>query len=251
MINLSGEKYLITGATSGIGLGVVKLLNSLGAFIVLSGRNEKKLNEVKKNLPNPDNSEVFVLDLLTEFSAKSFFKESTINSGLFSGMVHCAGLDITKPYKLLKSTDFEKLNRLNVIAPFQLAKELVKKDLFSPNGGSLVWVSSVMGFLGQKGKIAYSASKASIEGLVKSFALELATRKIRVNSIAPGIVKTPLTEDLFRKLSSEAIQEIEKMHPLGFGETEDVANLIAFLMSNKSKWITGSNYFIDGGYHIQ
>lgn len=251
MIDLSGQKYLVTGSTSGIGMKVAQLLNSLGAFIVICGRNQEKLNELKINLTNPECSEVFLIDLLEEFSAKSFLKLSVNNSGLFSGMVHCAGLDITKPYKLLKQSDFDLLNRLNITAPFQLAKELVNKSIFSQEGGSIVWTSSVMGSLGQKGKIAYTSSKASVDGLVKSFALELASKKIRVNSIAPGIVKTPLTIDLFEKISPKAVKEIENMHPLGFGETEDIANLVAFLVSNKSKWITGTTHFIDGGYHIQ
>ena len=251
MIDLSGGKYLITGSTSGIGMEVAQLLNSLGAFTVICGRNQEKLNKLKRNLTKPECSEVFLLNLLDEFSAKSFLKLSVNKSGLFSGMVHCAGLDITKPYKLLKQKDFDLLNRLNVTAPFQLAKELLSKSIFSQEGGSIVWMSSVMGSFGQKGKIAYTSSKASVEGLVKSFALELATKKIRVNSIAPGIVKTPLTDDLFNKISLEAVKEIEKMHPLGFGETEDIANLVAFLVSNKSKLITGTTHFIDGGYHIQ
>lgn len=251
MIDLSGQKYLITGSTSGIGLGIAKLLNSLGAFVTLCGRNEEKLNSLKSELTTPSISDIFVLDMLEEFTAKPFLKESALNSGAFSGMVHCAGLDITKPYKLLKQQDFEKLNRLNVTAPFQLAKELVNKACFSSEGGSIVWISSVMGSLGQKGKIAYTSSKAAVEGLVKSFALELAQKKIRVNSVAPGIVRTPLTDDLFGKLSEEAVKEIENMHPLGFGDTDDVANLVAFLVSDKSKWITGTTHFIDGGYHIQ
>tara|TARA_B100000683_G_scaffold273936_2_gene320757 strand:+ start:6870 stop:7625 length:756 start_codon:yes stop_codon:yes gene_type:complete len=251
VIDLSGEKYLITGSTSGIGMEVAQLLNSLGAFTVICGRNEEKLNELKENLTKPDYAEVFVLNLADSFSAKSFLKLSVDKSGLYTGMVHCAGMDITKPYKLLKQKDFDLLNRLNITAPFQLAKELVNKSIFSQKGGSIVWTSSVMGSLGQKGKIAYSSSKASVEGLVKSFALELAPKKIRVNSIAPGIVKTPLTIDLFEKISSEAVQEIENMHPLGFGEVEDIAYLVAFLVSNKSKWITGTTHFIDGGYHIQ
>ena len=251
MIDLSGQKYLITGSTSGIGLGVSRLLNELGASVTLCGRNELKLEEVRVGLLYPEKSEVLQIDLLEEFSIKPFLKKSVLSTGVYSGMIHCAGLDITKPFKLLKQKDFDQLNRLNITAPFQLSKELVGKSFFSPDGGSLIWISSVMGALGQKGKIAYTSSKAAVEGLVKSFALELASKKIRVNSIAPGIVNTPLTNDLFSKISMEAVDEIRNMHPLGFGEVEDVAGLVAFLASDKSKWITGTTHFIDGGYHIQ
>ena len=251
MIDLSAQKYLITGSTSGIGLGVSKLLNELGATVTLCGRNRLKLEEVRSSLMFPDKSDLLQVDLLEEFSVKPFLKESIVATGVYTGMVHCAGLDITKPYKLLKQKDFDQLNRLNITAPFQLAKELVGKSFFSPDGGSLIWISSVMGALGQKGKIAYTASKAAVEGLVKSLALELSAKKIRVNSVAPGIVNTSLTHDLLGKISSEAGDEIRNMHPLGFGEVEDVANLVAFLVSEKAKWITGTTHFIDGGYHIQ
>jgi len=132
-----------------------------------------------------------------------------------------------------------------------VVKELLKKSTFSSTGGSIVWLGSVMGSLGQKGKIAYTSSKAAVEGLVKSLALELAGKNIRVNCVAPGIVETPLTSELFSKISEDSIKSIEAMHPLGFGKPEDIANLICFLLSDQSKWITGTTHYIDGGYHIQ
>lgn len=251
MLTFSNHKVLITGASSGLGKDAAEKLNALGVYTVLCGRNEEKLTNVKQSLLNASNADVLVIDFENYSSIKQWLKESAQNSGLFTGFVHCAGVDITKPYKLLKEADFDLLYKLNVTTPFSIAKELVNKSVFNKEGGSLVWIGSVMGSLGQKGKIAYSANKSAIDGLVKSFALELAPRKIRVNSIAPGIVKTPLTNDLFSKISQESVYEIEKMHPLGVGEPEDVSNLIAFLLSDQSKWITGTTHYIDGGYHIQ
>ena len=251
MLDFTNHKVLVSGASSGLGKSVVEKLNTLGVFTVLCGRNEEKLITAQKSLTSPVNSEILVLDLESDSLLKPWLKESVEKSGKFSGFVHCAGIDITKPYKLLRKADFNLLYKLNITAPFQISKELVNKAFFNENGGSLLWISSVMGALGQKGKIAYTANKAAVEGLIKSYALELAPRKIRVNSVAPGIVKTPLTENLFSKLSGDSVTEIEKMHPLGFGEPEDVANLVAFLMSNQSKWITGTTHFIDGGYHLQ
>ncbi len=251
MLSFTNHKILITGASSGLGKAVAELLNSLGVYTVLCGRNEEKLNNIKNLLSAPEKANVLVVDFNDNVSIKSFLKVSVENSGKFTGFVHCAGVDITKPYKLLKETDFNLLYKLNITTPFQLSKELVNKSFFSENGGSLIWMSSVMGTLGQKGKIAYTTNKAAVEGLIKSYALELAPRKIRVNSVAPGIVETPLTKDLFSKLSLERVQEIKNMHPLGFGAPGDVANLVAFLLSDQSKWITGTTHFIDGGYHIQ
>lgn len=251
MIDLTGDKILVTGATSGIGKSVVNILNSLGAFVVLSGRDEAKLKLVASALDFPQKTEILPIDLSAFTSVKAELKNSVASSGQFSGFVHCAGLDITKPYKLLKPEDFDLLYKLNVSAPFSLSREIVNKAIFKGDGGSLVWMSSVMAHLGQKGKIAYTSSKAAVEGLVKSYALELANKKIRVNSIAPGIVETPLTKELFDKLSEEQVTQIESMHPLGFGAPEDVAHLVAFLVSKQARWITGSTHFIDGGYHIQ
>ncbi len=250
MLTFSNHKVLITGASSGLGKDAALKLNALGVFTVLCGRNEDKLIEVQSELENPKESSVLVLDFENYSSIKAWLKDSVKESGVFAGFVHCAGVDITKPYKLLKEADFDLLYKLNITTPFAIAKELVNKSFFDTRGGSLVWMGSVMGSLGQKGKIAYTANKSAIEGLIKSFALELASRKIRVNCIAPGIVETPLTKDLFSKLSSEQVSAIEDLHPLGFGSPEDVANLVAFLLSDQARWITGTTHFIDGGYHI-
>lgn len=251
MLSFDSQKVLVTGASSGIGKSVVRLLNDQGVRVVLCGRNFERLLEVKNNLASKSLAEIFVFDLEDTSNFNQMLSKSVENSGVFSGFVHCAGLDISKPYKLLKDEDFDSLFALNVTIPFELSRQLINKKHFRKSGGSLVWIGSVMGMLGQKGKIAYTSSKAAVEGLVRSFALELASRQIRVNTVAPGIVCTPLTDDLFSKLSEDQVEAIRKMHPLGFGEPRDVANLVAFLLSDQSNWITGSTYLIDGGYHIQ
>ena len=251
MLSFNEQKVLVTGASSGIGKAVTQLLNQQGVFVVLCGRNLEKLRSVQNSLENPSNTEIFAFDFENTSNFSNLLEDSVASSGVFTGFVHCAGVDISKPYKLLKQEDFDLLYKLNITIPFNLSKQLANKKRFSKNGGSFVWIGSVMGQLGQKGKIAYTANKAAIEGLVKSYALELAPRKIRVNVVAPGIVKTPLTEELFSKLAEDQVSAIEKMHPLGFGKPNDVANLVGFLLSEESNWITGTSYLIDGGYHIQ
>jgi NAD(P)-dependent dehydrogenase (short-subunit alcohol dehydrogenase family) len=250
MINFHQQKFLVTGATSGIGEGVARVLNQHGAFVVLVGRRLEKLQKVQSSLAFPTQSELIVFDLEKPFSLKSILTQSVEKSGKFTGMVNAAGVDSTKPLKLLSNKDFDALFLLNITTPFSIVKELTHKNIFSDEGGSIVFISSVMGSYGQKGKIAYSASKAAIKGMVASMALELANKKIRVNSVSPGIVETPLTEKLFKILDENAQKEIERKHPLGFGKVDDVANLVAFLLSKQAAWITGSDYFIDGGYHL-
>ncbi len=250
MITLEGHKTLITGATSGIGKSIVQRITGLGSEVVLVGRNRNKLISVVEELGIQSKAKIIVYDLSTPKSIKDELKILSSDKK-FTGFVNSAGIDITKPLKLLKPQDYNLLFNLNVVVPSEIIKELTHKSIFDSNGGSLVLIGSVMGSLGQKGKIAYTSAKAAVNGFVKSAALELSVKNIRVNGISPGIVETPLTNDLFSKLSVEAKEEIESMHPLGFGNTDDISGLVAFLLSEHSRWITGSNHFIDGGYHIQ
>ena len=119
------------------------------------------------------------------------------------------------------------------------------------HGASLVAVSSVMGTVGQPAASVYSASKGALNLAVKSLALEFARQKIRVNSVAPGLVETSMAAEVKEKISGEDYQRIEELHPLGIGKTEDVASAIAFLLSDMSKWITGTTLIVDGGYTSQ
>jgi NAD(P)-dependent dehydrogenase (short-subunit alcohol dehydrogenase family) len=128
---------------------------------------------------------------------------------------------------------------------------LFSKKKYSNDGASVIFFSSVMGILGQQGKIGYCSSKSAILGLTKSSALELAKRKIRVNAVLPGVVNTPITQKLFSQLEQINIDSIIAMHPLGIGEVEDIVPVVEFLLSDGSRWLTGQNIIIDGGYSIQ
>lgn len=249
MINLEGHRVLITGATSGIGKSIVQRITDLGSDVVLVGRNSNKLISVVDELGVKNQAKIILYDMSTPKSIKEELKVLS-REKKFTGFVNSAGVDITKPLKLLKPEDYNLLFNLNVVVPSEIIKELTHKSIFNSNGGSLVLIGSVMGSLGQKGKIAYASAKAAVNGFVKSAAMELSVKNIRVNGISPGIVETPLTKDLFSKLSVEAKKEIESMHPLGIGSPHDISSLVAFLLSKHSRWITGSNHFIDGGYHI-
>jgi NAD(P)-dependent dehydrogenase (short-subunit alcohol dehydrogenase family) len=116
------------------------------------------------------------------------------------------------------------------------------------NDASIVFVSSIVGLFGQPGKSAYSASKGALIAASKCLALELASRKIRVNTVLPALVETDMSNKILEGMNEESKNNILKMHPLGFGKPEDVANAIAFLLSSASSWITGVEFVIDGGY---
>jgi NAD(P)-dependent dehydrogenase (short-subunit alcohol dehydrogenase family) len=168
--------------------------------------------------------------------------------GKVDGFIHSAGIDMTKPVKIMTATDYETLFAINVISGFEVAKILSKNRYLSSNGGSFIYISSVMGILGEPGKVGYSATKGALISGVKSLALELISKKIRVNCLLPGIVETEMVKNLFESLLDDARQAIIKKHPLGLGTPEDIAYCCAFLLSDISRWITGSSITIDGGY---
>jgi len=136
----------------------------------------------------------------------------------------------------------------NVISGFELARMISKKKYLDENGASFVFISSVIGTLGQPGKIAYCSSKGALISGAKAMALELARKNIRVNCILPGHVKTEMANRLFENISEKSKKEIMDMHPLGLGIPEDIANASAFLLSDASRWITGTILIVDGGY---
>jgi NAD(P)-dependent dehydrogenase (short-subunit alcohol dehydrogenase family) len=142
----------------------------------------------------------------------------------------------------------EQFFQTNVISAVSLTKQVVKISQFSEEGGSIVFISSVMGIAGEKGKALYSMTKGALIAAVRSLAIELAPRKIRVNSISPGVVETPMSKNAIYSRNEESLNKIRTLHPLGLGQPEDIANACVFLLSNASRWITGTNLVADGGY---
>lgn len=240
-------KYiLVTGATSGIGKGVVEeLIKDSNTIVYGLGRDQSKIADLQQY----DNFNFIPLDLSDTEHVEALFVEH-FNEIKFSGFVHCAGMEETLPISLYSSQRILDIFQINVFSAIELLRCLSKKK-HSVDGASFVLLSSVMGELGQPGKVGYCASKSALLGVVRSLALELAKRKIRVNAVSPGIVNTPLTERMFEQLDKDSVLRIKNMHPIGLGEVDDVVSTLCFLLSDKSRWITGQNLKIDGGYSIQ
>ncbi|MCD4651075.1 MAG: SDR family oxidoreductase [Candidatus Cloacimonetes bacterium] len=250
MFNLKNKKILISGASGGIGRTTAKILSSIGADCVLIGRDEKRLEETLRGM-HGGNHQVFAQDI-TEYDAlKELVKQAVADGKPFDGMVHCAGIETVLPLKILKPEHFEKSFSINVIAGFELAKHVIKKKHFNENGGSLLFLSSVMGSVGSPVKAAYCSSKGALIGGMKALALELAPKKIRVNTVSPAMVVTGMSKALLAKVTDSEKEAILKAHPLGLGEPEDVAWVCAFLLSDASRWITGTDLKVDGGYTAQ
>lgn len=249
MFDLSNKNIFITGASSGIGKECALLASKAGARVVLIGRNVERLIETF-NLLEGTNNLYYSIDLTDYSKLESIIDECVSKNGLFSGFIHSAGIEVTKPIQAMSSKVYENLFAINVISAFEISRILSKKKNINPLGASFIYISSIMALFGQKGKVGYCSSKSALIGGTKALALELAPRCIRVNCILPAIVETEMTKKMLAGLPESSVIEIQKKHPLGFGKPENIANASLFLLSDLSKWITGTDLIIDGGYHL-
>lgn len=250
MLTLTNKNLVISGASSGIGQACCVLASQLGANIIMIGRQSDTLEQTEKMLQSGLHTKI-VCDITDYDTLSTEISNLKTTYEFIDGYVHSAGIEITKPFSFLKPKDYRQILEVNLISGLEICRLITKKGIIAPNGASLVFVSSIMAILGSPGLIAYNASKSAITSTIMGMALELASRKIRVNSVMPGCVSTPLLDNRFSNMSESEIDNIKKLHPLGIGTPESVANLICFLLSDLSDWITGANIPIDGGYAIQ
>lgn len=245
--SLENKVILITGASSGIGRSCSVECSKRGADLILIGRNHAELMKTISLLDPKSKAEVIAKDITETDNLEAVIADKVLISGKISGFIHCAGIERTLPLKKHSSNLYRDIFEVNVIAGFEIAKILSLKK-YKDETSSFVFISSVAGMVGEPGKAAYSASKGAVISGVRSLAMELCRSNIRVNSISPAMVNTPILEKMFKDIGEEASSEIIKKHPLGIGNPEDVANACIFLLSDASGWITGTNLVVDGGY---
>jgi len=246
-MDLTDRTILVTGASSGIGRETAILLSQLGARLILVGRNREQLEKTLLVLDGTAH-QVSVFDLSDVDEIPRWMKEVSSANGPLDALVHSAGVQFTRPLRIISFECIDALMSINVSAAIFLAKAFRQKEVCAQGGGSLVYLSSVMGLVGQSGQSVYSASKGALVTLTKSLALELSRENIRVNCVAPAMVRTAMSEKMLQLLTPEQSEKIEAMHPLGLGNPEDVANAIAFLLADTGRWITGTTLVVDGGY---
>lgn len=246
-ISFEGKRCLLTGGARGIGASIANVLGQAGAKLLILDREEQALKETEKNLKEKG-CEVssIVSDLLNEKETLEKIQENIEKQGTCLLFVHNAG--ITKDNLLLRMTDeeWDLVMKVNLYPFFYISKTLLK-NMFQERYGRIIGISSVSGLMGNAGQVNYASSKAGIVGFVKSLAREVGSRNITVNAIAPGFIKTPMTE----KLNEEQVNRLKENIVLKrLGEPEDIAYSVAFLLSNYASYITGQVLNVSGGLYI-
>lgn len=240
--SLKHKTILITGASSGIGKEIAINASKAGAQLIITGRDKSRLEETYSML-EPNKRQLIITDL----SSEEGIKKLTSELPQLDGVVHSAGIIKRVPLKLISEKSLNELMRINFFAPALLTRALHKQKLLKDEA-SVVYISSVASSFASLGNIMYMASKGAINSFMKGIAFELASSGIRANAIQPGMIKTHLTT----AIPDEEIQKDIQRYPLGrYGTPEEVAYAAIYLLSDATKWMTGSIITIDGGLTLR
>lgn len=238
------SNYIITGATSGIGKSVILKLDSIGNHLILLARSTENLKKIS-NLLKFATFDLISVDL-TELSFIDKLKELQITN--IKGFIHCAGSESILPLRLISYDKFDKLMRLHVYSFVEIVKFIDKrktqKDIYLT---SIVGLSSIASHDGGVGQTIYSASKAALESVSRVLSKELVKKKIRLNTILPGLVDTEMTERWRKKIGIENKDDLHQMQLNGLIDPKEVAELINYLLNDLSRHIVGTEIRIDGG----
>jgi len=242
--SLAGKTLLVTGASSGIGRAIAVECAKIGANLIITGRNSKRLNETYSVLRG-DNHIQLTADLSKEEDIDTLVEALP----KLDGCVCNAGINRPLLVQFAEKKDIIETFEINVFSSFLLIQKLLQNKKINKKA-SIVFTSSVSGvYVSSVGGALYSASKGAVQGYLKGLALDLAGRGIRVNSVNPGEIDTQLFSD--DTIAAEQLEENKKRYPLKrFGKPEEVAYAVVYLLSDASEWVTGTNLLIDGGYTL-
>ena len=242
--SLKGKTILVTGASSGIGKATAIECSKIGATVVITGRDEQRLNLTYIQLEGSGH-----LKLVADFKIEDELAALVNNIPEIDGLVNVAGIVKTLPFQFVNRVELMNIFDVNFFSPVLLSQKIVKARKLK-KGSSIVFISSIEGTVTTHiGNSMYAASKGAVSAISQNMALELAAKKIRVNCILPGMVETPLIN--LGEITEEQLEADKKLYPLKrFGKPEEVAYAIIYLLSDASSWVTGSNLLIDGGFTL-
>ncbi len=242
-MNLKSKKILITGATGGIGNSLIEKFNNLGCSILATGTNEEKLDNLRKNYPKII-VEKFKLDEhknIENFIEKAYEKLNGLDI-----LVNNAGITLDNLSIRLTEENWKKVLDINLTSTFLMCKYSIKKMLKNKYG-KIINITSVVGHTGNLGQANYAASKAGIVAFSKSLAIEYAKKKININCVSPGFIKTEMTDKINEEYKKILISKI----PAGeLGKGEDISNCVAFLASDMANYINGETIHVNGGMYM-
>lgn len=246
--DINDKVIMITGASSGIGRQCAISCSEMGAKVILLGRNNERLKETIEMMIEPSRHFKYSIDLVEYNKVEEVINDAVAKFGKFHGLINCAGISITLPFKYMTPEKMDEYFHANVHTSMNLTRLMISQSYISEKGASIIFISSVMGYVGEIGKSLYSMTKGALIAGARSLAIELAPRIIRVNCISPGVVVTPMSKKAIYSKNEESLNKIKALHPLGLGQTRDIANACIYLLSDASKWVTGTNLLVDGGY---
>ena len=240
------KHILVTGASSGIGRATAQQLAACGAKLTICGRDEDRLDETLRSLAGPAHRPI-VGSIGGLDDGHDIMIRAAEEVAPLDGVFHAAGAVSVRQTKLLNAGHVDAMFSGSVDGALGIAKACAKKNVLV-EGSSILFMSSVAGSRGRSGMAAYAASRAALGGLTRALAAELAHRKIRVNELIAGAVETPMHQSIIKNLDQNSQDEYRDLHLLGFGETIDIAYAAMFLLSDASRWVTGTSMIVDGGY---
>ncbi len=241
MFNLDGKIALITGAAGGLGDKIARTLHAQGATLALTDRNLAPMEKLKAELG--ERVECFVADLTNSEDVNNLVKNVEEKMGRIDILVNNAGLTRDNLFMRMSDEDWQLVLDVNLSAGFKLAKAAIR-GMMKRRYGRIIGIASVVGVMGNAGQANYSASKAGMIAMNKCLAQEVGSRGVTVNSIAPGFIRTPMTDVLPDDVKAQLLSKI----PEGkLGEAQDIANAVAFLSSDEAQYITGQTLHVNGG----
>lgn len=238
---------LITGASSGIGKAIARECVDQGATVIACGRSMAKLEAARETVSAPERWLSITKDFYEHTAdLPAWLKTLSVKYGKLWALAHAAGTAVFDNLQLYSLEQARSFFDLNFHTPVLLAKAFADRRVCT-KGGAICFITSVAGIYPEKGHLLYGAAKAALASAAKSMSQELASRGLRVNCIAPGIVDTPMQKEAENLLGEAYRQEQLASYPLGFGEPEDIAKMASFLLSSQARWITGQNFVLSGG----